>query len=293
MHCIHCGYLLFNLPRPVCPECGLPFDVCAYRFEPQVVHFACPACDQEYAGNDQRGLPWPREFTCVRCSGPVDASSMRVVPQKPDAEGLFGVAGASPWEQRRSIGLWLAWWRTVKMTMIRPSAFFQAHGDQSNAEAYRFAVITAYLGPGIGMALIGLFYALTSLFAGGGGGGMPLGIMAVVMWAMALLVPAAIPVVGGACTGALIHLALLVLAPQRRSFGHTYRLVQYSMGPTILTAIPVCLDSVGQVWYLVTLILAIRTVHRVSGWVAALAVLWPLMLAVGLGVALVILILAR
>ncbi|MHC4609441.1 MAG: hypothetical protein ACYS7M_03745, partial [Planctomycetota bacterium] len=60
MHCIHCGYLLFNLPRPVCPECGLPFDVCAYRFEPQVVHFACPACDQEYAGNDQRGLPWPR-----------------------------------------------------------------------------------------------------------------------------------------------------------------------------------------------------------------------------------------
>jgi hypothetical protein len=65
------------------------------------------------------------------------------------------------------------------------------------------------------------------------------------------------------------------------------------MGPTILTAIPVCLDSVGQVWYLVTLILAIRTVHRVSGWVAALAVLWPLMLAVGLGVALVILILAR
>lgn len=288
MNCPYCDYLLFNLPQPVCPECGRPFDVCAFRFEPQAVHFACPACGQEYVGNDQRGLPWPRQFNCVKCNTPVDASSMQVIPQRADAAGVFGAAGSSPWQKRKWIGLWPAWWRTVKMTMIRPTEFFQAHREESNAEAYRFAVMTSYLGPGIGMALIGLFWASCSLFVPGARGGPPLGLLAGCMWIAAMVVPAVIPLLEGVFTGGLIHLALVFLAPHRRSFGHTYRLAQYSLGPMILCAIPLGPDSVGQIWSVVTTVIAVRTVHRVSGWVAAVAVLWPLMLAAGAGIALLV-----
>ena len=89
MKCQNCGYLLFNLPRPVCPECGRSFDVAVYQFEPGAVSFKCPHCDREYYGTDARGLPHPREFECRGCSQQIALREMCVAPKRPGAEGIL------------------------------------------------------------------------------------------------------------------------------------------------------------------------------------------------------------
>ncbi len=68
MLCPTCGYTLFNLPEARCPECGSPFDVTKYSFEPGSVQFACPRCGERYDGDGERGLPKESAFDCGECA---------------------------------------------------------------------------------------------------------------------------------------------------------------------------------------------------------------------------------
>ena len=65
-----------------------------------------------------------------------------------------------------------------------------------------------------------------------------------------------------------------------------------SLAPMILAAIPVCASYVGEIWSIVATVIAVGAVHRVSGGRAVLAVLWPLMLVLGLGIVLMLVLVA-
>jgi hypothetical protein len=272
MRCQNCHYLLFNLTRTDCPECGRPFAVTDYRFEPGAVEFLCPHCGQAYQGNDERGLPYPRTFTCVTCDRAVDARQMTVRPVAPDAQGRVG----SPWDDRRHIGLWRAWWATFTRTLVAAPTFFREHVGQSNAEAYWFAVMSTCIGAVLSMAMQ---LVLTTILMVAQSGGPVLGVLELALLACMMLIwPLIGPPINGIIMGGCAHLVLVLSTPQRRSFGHTYRVILYGMGPHALAAIPLCGSYVAGIWSIVAIILGIREVHQTSGWLAAVAVLWPLAL---------------
>ncbi len=283
MRCRQCDYLLFNLPQPVCPECGASFDTEAYRFDIGAVSFNCPHCDQSYYGNDAQGLPWPRRFVCVQCQRPVSLQELRVVPQRPDAMGQS--RGWSPWDQRQELGFVRAWWETFKMTLVRPGELFRSHQGTSSADAWIFAVTSLYVGfiPMMLLHFVVFFLLATAVTGMAGAGGAPIvpvgfsmGLTAVFYLIGAVVYPLVIPFVAGGLSALTIQLALLALAPNRKSLGHTFRTALLSYGPFALCAVPFCGSSVAGVWQIVTLIIGVKEVHGISGWRAAFAVLWPL-----------------
>lgn len=285
MRCLHCDYLLFNLSRPVCPECGRDFDVAAYRFEPGDVSFHCPHCDQAYYGNDAQGLPSPRVFDCVKCYAAVRLQALRVVPCTPTAMGE--VAGVIPWEGRRPGQGQAAWWTTVKMLLFEPTKLFRTTMSRSTRDAWVFALIATYLG-----TLMSAVYSLIAMWAldtgwpgVSPGGGLPVGTADILFMVAAVAIGPLIATTAGAYIGAaLIHVALLLIAPQRRDFDCTVRLSMYAMAGNVILVVPFLGDYVGAVWGVVISIIGIREWHRTTGWRAALAQLWPLVALAGLAV---------
>ncbi|MHC5112758.1 MAG: hypothetical protein ACYTHJ_23125 [Planctomycetota bacterium] len=295
MQCPNCEYLLFNLTQPVCPECGQGFRVDDFRFKLGTVSFQCPTCDQAYYGNDSHGLPYPRQFNCVRCGEAVHVNNMRVVPLAADTSEIS--QDTTPWSQRKKIGFWKAWWKTVGMTMTQQRQFFSAQQDHSLREAWIFATTTYYVGYALAMLFAyPLMFLLMKLFgaAAGGGGitfgpgvagitGASLSLMINILYVV--LLPPVLPWLVGGMQALTTQLGLLVLARERKNLHTTLRVAMYSAGPYALYAVPLCGGHIGGIWAIVTYVLGVMTVHRISGGRAALAVLWPILAFTFLGIA--------
>ena len=277
MKCPHCDYLLFNLSRPLCPECGRSFDVSRYRFEAGAVSFNCPHCDQDYYGNDAHGLPSPSSFVCVKCDKSVSLGEMRVVPIHADAMGLR--IDASPWDERAHNGLARSWWRSLTMTMFRGGEFFRKHHGTSIKESWLYAMTSLYVG-WVPCYLLQLLYILGVMgVIGNRTGGTIVGAPPVVTIAAyaigrALVGPLVVPWLMSAIVAAYVHPAVMLVADKRKTFGYTYRTVMYSLGPFALYAVPCCGQSAAYVWSAVTLTFGIKEVHHTTGLRAAIAVLW-------------------
>src|SRR5438552_9514787 len=140
MNCPQCGYSLFGLTEPRCPECGRRFEVTDFTFRPTAVHFLCPHCRQPYLGNDEHGLPRPSSFQCVRCRRWITAGSMIVQPIRDDATGeslRFGNA----WELREKLGRGRAFYQSVAQLVSDPGEFFRVSYGNDNSGALMFAVL--------------------------------------------------------------------------------------------------------------------------------------------------------
>lgn len=79
MQCRKCKYPLWNLSVPSCPECGEPFDVQSYWFEPGTVVFKCPLCGHRHPGDGPRGMP----FDAGRCEGCGQILAIEQMPVEP------------------------------------------------------------------------------------------------------------------------------------------------------------------------------------------------------------------
>ena len=271
MKCANCDYLLFNLTQPVCPECGQSFVTEQYIFTHGEVSFHCPHCDQAYYGNDERGLPTPRAFECVKCHQHIELQQMRVVPQVEGACGYIGGRG-SPWDRRKELGVVRAWWDTFKMILTEPSRFFRDHTGRSFSEAYLFAVISTYAGV---IPLYALQVGIQMLFMNVQGMGMPISVFLLMIVGFALIGPLVYPIFS-AINAAFIQVGLYFLVPHRKPWDATYRCVLYSMAPNALQAVPFCGGYVAPIWSIVVMVIGVREVHQTNTFRAVLAVFWPL-----------------
>lgn len=86
-------------------------------------------------------------------------------------------------------------------------------------------------------------------------------------------------------SAAVLHLMALLLAPGRRGFTATLRVLCYAAGPGVLTALPWLGGLVGGVWSLVLTVVGVREAHRTTTGRAAAIVLLPVaaLVLVGLG----------
>ncbi len=291
MHCTGCNYLLFNLTGRVCPECGLSFETTAYHFAPGSVAFHCPECDQEYSGNDAHGLPTPREFQCVQCNKSINVAEMRVSPIHANALGWIG----STWDNRKNVGFCVAWWTTFKQLLFQPGQFFAQHQGSSIYEAWVFSLPALFIG--VAAAFLVHFLMMVGFTSLAGGGMMP-GVpatpipisllrLAMVYVVMALIFPLFVQFMFGGFWACTTHPVLFMMAPERKSFKHTLCATFYSFAPYALMIVPICGGYAAYVWQAVILVIAIKQQHRVNGWVASLAVLWPIVAIMAIYMAIV------
>ncbi len=286
MLCRTCGYSLFNLTEPRCPECGTGFDLRDFHYTPGTVGFACPSCGHLHGGTGEHHHPAATEqATCNGCGQAMNVASMRVVVLSTDPEKAFAhpILGL-PWEQRKSMGRWKAWWATCKISMGRPGQLGKRIGPTTRwNDAYWYALFTN-IWPSIIVAVIAFAVMAFAMSIGGATAGgaefAMLLIFPIFVVAGLFLGPLAIILFGAGPT----HLVLMLGSKPRGGFEQTACAYLYAQGPMIFMIlaafVPGGLGQLGlSAWVLIITILALQQVHGITGWRSTLAVLaFPLIL---------------
>ena len=286
MRCRHCSYELWNLVPGVCPECGNQWRFEAYRFRPGRVQFLCPKCEQNYAGTDEQGLPTPREFSCTRCNESVALASMRAIPA-PGSDGNDAMDDDFPWVERRRIGRGRAFRKTLWRAITAPRTLGSTLPTQpAVGDALLFAGWTAFLVSLVTIGPLSIFVAVgMSGTRGVSVGFAGLSAVAGVLLALplALLLTA---VVWAFAAHGILRLTGSLLRPSVSTLSVTL----YALSAFVLSAVPclgIYLSWIPMIVMANTMVFALATVHRVSLWRAAIAVLSPLLLAAAVAAAIV------
>ena len=296
MQCRSCGYTLFNLTEPRCPECNTPFDVTTYGFEPGSVQFGCPYCEQLYEGNDAQGLPYPRQFECVNCHLPVDVQNMRVVPVTDGAMVGPGVGPGVPWELPEEGGWLSRWWVTCKLGMFQPTTYYRRLRYVDDlGKAISFAAICFV----ISGALSGLIEGSIGLALAGGAGGAtgkgPAAFFTSAVGQMVVQALLAVPLglLGLFVGGATIHIGVRIFARDKREYRNTVVVLAYASCPAVWALIPFLGSLAAALWTLIIGIVGISVMHRttIGGAVCAYFAL-PVIVVLTVSVIMMVLMLA-
>ncbi len=267
MRCKNCDYRLWNLRSRQCPECGRAFLPSEYDLRPNAVRFCCPHCSTAYYGTSAQGHLEPRRFACVTCGNVVDMDEMVLQPAEGVEEDTTGIAPLA-WFDRKKIGTFRAWMRTVGRSMIGPAALIErVPALDGTARAWGFLMLTLLLIPLLGMGPIMLF----SVIAGGAPGVLPMLLGIAVMAAVAVAGFALFALLWSAISHGLLRITGQTPHPASR----TINAILYSSGPVVLAATPcvgMYLIPVGVIWWTVCAILAVQAAQRAGGLRATLVV---------------------
>jgi len=283
MQCKSCGYHLWNISSRACPECGEGFLPEDYDFVPNAVAFCCPHCDQNYFGTDEHGHLNPKTFECIGCQTSIDLNEMVLRPG-PGYEADAATVWEHPWEDRGSRpSTFRAWYRTAWAAMIRPKELVQQGFVQNKKSGHwRFLLCNSLLIYLLGFGTIFLSLITVALTAGGGNtfaGGMIAAIGGMALFGVLINFFTVL------VFGAVAHGSLRLFGKPQGTLSDTYRCYCYSNGVTAMMAVPICgfylLSWVGGIWWMVSAIIMLMEVHKVSGFKATMAVLiFPIMMLV-------------
>lgn len=273
VQCKQCGYRLWNLRSRQCPECGSGFRVSDFEFVPGVVAFCCPHCDKAYYGMSATGHLIPTAFNCVQCKDAIDMESMVLRPAAGVDEERTQV-GDIPWLKRREIGWWRGLYRTIRMSLFRPTALMKgAVGVEERNASWNFAAWTQLITMAIWIGCIFAFQMLMFAIIPGAGIGAAelIGILIGFTTMLAVMVLAVL--VGILIWGLSIQLVLRLTTAEIQPISRTYRALCYSAGANVASIVPCIGYYVGWIWWVVSAVFMIRETHRISSGRSALAVI--------------------
>ena len=271
MNCVRCQYLLWDLPEPRCPECGLDFDVTDYAFPKRAVAFICNHCGESYLGTDESGLPAPRRFECTRCHNELDAAWMPVRPLKDEVRGE-SVRLGTPWERRRRVGFVRSYLDGVARLALQPGDYFRLSSAASDHGEMIFSVLSAYVAAAVLLGVLALVQqsgllawlpSATEVFRP-----KP-------MILFAITVPLA-QIVWNHAYGLLIQAVLAILGQQGSDYGSSVRAVAF--GSAVLPAV-LLLPPVGLLWYVNVVSSGVQHLHSTSKGQALIATMIPMLAA--------------
>ena len=290
VRCRNCDYSLWTIQGRSCPECGVSFLPSEFEFRRGSVAYRCPHCRQDYYGTSPQGHLEPRVFDCVRCNKRISMDEMVLEPTDGMSAGDVGtLAKPNPWTARGSSNIVAAWFRSLGKILVEPHTFGQTLPlGAPTSEAIKFCSISI----GVEMLLTLLcstpgIIMMLSLGAGGPAGaltalpaGAPKGLM---LWSIVwpLLAPLVyrdifVPVMVAWMYG------VMRAGRVETTFGRTSQAAIYSEGAaSLLGAIP-CVNAIARLWWAVSATMMLQRMHRCNGWLAAVATI-P-----GVGLALVL-----
>lgn len=271
MLCPLCGHSQAD-NSTTCENCGHVFPVAASSLEE-------PKCALH---PETKALG-----TCVRCGTFGCAQCMTLQRDGMWCARCLEKGAELPWEQRATLGLWKAWWRTSMQLMSSPSATFaSATSDVPVSSSVVFALMAGVVG-----------YATTFvLYAAGAGMALTLNDKATlsdsplphVGWwvGVSLAIGVLAMLMAGQVmqlfiTAGLDYVALLVLGVKPRPYAVSVRAVALSMAPSVLGLIPICGLYIFPLWGLVLRILALAAFYKTSAGKATAAVFLPLIVICG------------
>lgn len=256
----------------------------------------CPACGVE---NDQTSV------TCSNCQASLQVAFCQTHPHRAAVQacarcGTFCCdecldplsrrcascvekTGSLPWDERATLGLWVAWWRTSVAMITRPTQTLESASPEAPLlSSLAFAVLSSLVGMLPTALLYGLMLVPLMLSSSPE---LKLPVASALVPVLAVLYAV---VLLGVQLGAffvyasLDHLALKLFGAQPKSFAVTARAQALSMGPYLLGLIPMCGLYVFPIWALVLRILGLMHLQQVTAGKATAAVLVPLLLFCGL-----------
>jgi hypothetical protein len=192
-----------------------------------------------------------------------------------------------PWDERETLGLWRAWWRTSVLMISSPTQTLQdASPDGAVGSSATFAGLSTLAGVGTTMAIQGVsMIGILAAAAVGKGGSVASGLGGAVGMVFALAMTFFFFFGSVFINSGLDHLMLMLLGANPRSYSVTLRAQALSMGPYLVGLVPICGFYVFPIWSLVLRILALMHLHKTTAGKATLAVLVPVIVFCGLIIA--------
>lgn len=193
------------------------------------------------------------------------------------AAAAAGDEGPVAWEDP-SLAFPFNAWRSWRKSLFEPTSFFRRldHGGAMSRPVLYFLLVSVL---GAFFHLIWQAYLYTPLTGDAGTYGGELYVVQFFATPFAVLLFLGIQTL-------ILHLFVLMLAPEHRSMGSTARVLCYASGPALLAVVPVLGSLAAGVWGLVLQVVGIREVHRTSTGRAVVVALGPLFLLLGAGVVL-------
>lgn len=163
-------------------------------------------------------------------------------------------------------------------------ALSTAEPDASLGSSMLFAFLASLAGLGPTMLLYVLILTPVMLLGDRAEPGPgPFILPAIVLWLVMIL---GFQMGGVLFTAAVDHLALMLLGEKPKNYTVSVRAYALSMGPYVLGLLPFCSVYVYPLWSLVLRILSIMHLHKTTAGKATAAVLVPMVLLCGGGMAL-------
>lgn len=252
--CLACGVLLALTVDPAGAKCRVHPETPAAGTCARCGSFACGVCLSQ---RGQAGL-------CAEC---------------------LERAGALPWDERDTLGLWRAWWRTcVKLISTPGSTLEYARAEGPLGGSVLFTLLSTVAGFGPTVLLYLLVFVPMMLLGVSKSEAVPalsgvfIGVGAVVYVVMLL----AMQVVSVLVLGGLDHLMLHLLGAQPKSYEVSVRANALALGPALIGLVPFCGLYVWPLWALVLRVIALMSLHKTTAGKAVLAVLVPAVVLCGL-----------
>ncbi len=302
MRCRTCGYSLWNLSQPRCPECGSAFDLRTYRFVPGTVAFACPLCGHLHAGLGPMHLPaLTDQLQCAGCGQRIDVPAMSVQLMADSQAAEMAGSDLLPWEDRAQLGWRRGFFRTLGLSLIKPTVLGQRMSPTGSwGDAYWFATCVLLLGNGVAAALWVGWVLLRWLFnTGNPQAASPIAfdIVQSFIFPATLVVSAFIqPLAAWLVIGLPAHGLIWLTGAHQGGIGRTGRAVLYAQGPMVFATItvPACccclpLPFAFPLWMLISALLVLMPVQGLTSGRAMAAVTWFPLTTVVLGFVLFIL----
>ncbi len=191
-----------------------------------------------------------------------------------------------PWDSRQSIGFVNAFIATMKMVLLEPAKAFAL---MSREGGFAEPLIYSVTGGSIGLVFYFIYQFFLQSLGGLANRENPLGHMVGSgVGAVMLIIFVPVLVVLSAFIGsAILHVCLMIVGGAKQAFETTFRVVCFtggSVGP--LMVIPFCGGVVAGIWKLVLYCIGLAKAHETDTGRAILAVLLPLIVCCGGGIAL-------
>ncbi len=178
-----------------------------------------------------------------------------------------------PWEDQDNLGFMDSLLQTLKSSLFAPQEFFSKLPIEGGfLTPLLYALIVETFGTLVSYAwAFSLDHSLFGTTKLSGFWIILLGVLVPMLVFLHVIVSAFV-----------LHISLFLIAGAKRDFEATFRVVCYSSGPDLFSAVPVVGGAVALVWQLYLVTVGLREVHGITTARALTAVFLPLIVCCGL-----------